>query len=103
MGIPPPKPFKGRWKNEKGKMVCIDGDKMLHEDGKQETITDLENQVLYTHRVSVRKGWLKNTPVVKGASGKVEEDVITWHDGRVWVKAREDDGIGKVGSDKLEE
>merc|ERR1712176_48330 len=85
------KKFEGKWRTEDGKLVQIDGDKMVHDDGRHEPIADLEEQILYTHRMSIKKGWLTESPVVRGSSGKVEEDGrITWHDGRVWVKA---DGV----------
>merc|ERR1712151_877929 len=84
---PKPKPFEGRWRKEDGTVVQINGDKLVHNDGREETVADLEEQTLYTHRMSVKKGWFAETPIVRGASGKVEEEGrIRWHDGRVWVK-----------------
>merc|ERR1712187_635028 len=41
---PTPKPFEGRWRKEDGTVVQIDGDKLVHDDGRQETVTDLESQ-----------------------------------------------------------
>jgi len=88
---PRPKPFEGKWKREDGKVVRIDGDKILHENGKQEQIADLEGESLYTHRMTLKKGWFVDDQIVKGAAGKIEDGRIKWHDGRVWVKADEED------------
>jgi len=90
---PQPKPFEGRWKNEAGEIVTIEGSRIVHGDGKQEQLTDLENQTVYTHRMSIKKGWFSESPEVKGTSGQmVDEKAIQWSDGRVWVK--EDQAMG---------
>jgi len=85
---PQPKPFEGRWKNEDGETVTIEGTQVVHGCGKQEQIADLENQTLYTHRMSLQKNWfVKDQPEVRGSSGKLVGDkAIQWSDGRVWVK-----------------
>merc|ERR1712187_650042 len=96
---PKPKKFEGKWMTEDGKLVQIDGEKVVHDDGRHEAIADLEEQTLYTHRMSVKKGWLSASPVVKGASAKLEDDGrINWHDGRVWVKADEGDEHQMLGA-----
>jgi len=91
---PQPRPFEGKWKREDGEKVCIDRRKIVHPNGQEEHIADLESQTLYTHRMSIKKGWFGDTPVVTGSGGKVSEDGrITWDDGRVWVRA-DDSSIG---------
>jgi len=88
--VPKPKPFEGKWVNEAGEIVTIEGSQVVHDNGKQEQIADLDHQTLYTHRVSVKKGWFKDSPEVRGASGKIiDEKAIEWSDGRVWKKPEE--------------
>merc|ERR1719223_1773940 len=62
---PKPKPFEGTWKKEDGTIVQIEGDKLVHGDGKQEMVVDLEAQTLYTHRMTIRKGWFSDAQVVR--------------------------------------
>merc|ERR1719240_539417 len=68
------KPFEGTWKQEDGTVFRINGGKVLHDNGKEEQIVDVEGQKLYTHRMSTKKGWFQvtDTPAVKGSTGKVE-------------------------------
>lgn len=92
---PQPKPFEGKWRRGDGTVVRIEGDKVVYEDGKQEQVTDLESQTLYTHRMTITKRWWFQERVVNGAGGQNEVDGrLMWDDGRVWVRTRlEDDEV----------
>jgi flagellar biosynthesis GTPase FlhF len=91
------KAFEGSWRREDGSVVSIDGKKVVHDDGKAENIYEWGDQEIYTHRKTLKKSWFATQPTVTGCGGKVEDGRIQWDDGRVWVKAT-DDNISVMGA-----
>mmetsp|Transcript_10135 Transcript_10135/g.32189 ORF Transcript_10135/g.32189 Transcript_10135/m.32189 type:complete len:315 (-) Transcript_10135:60-1004(-) len=88
---PEPKllPFDGSWVAADGSgRASIDGSKVTYDNGRQETFTDLDTQVLYTHRMTMQKTWFSgDVPVVKGATAKLDTDgSLRWDDGTVWLR-----------------
>jgi len=90
---PRKKAFEGTWVADDGSRVTIDGTTLVRPDGKVEKVEDLEEGLtLYTHRMTVKKGWFSESVEVQGKSGTIEDNgLIKWTDGKVWK--REDEGI----------